>query len=343
MADAVHISKTDLKTEADFDGFTRADVSMVLSNPNMEDNPIVYVNEAFQKTTGYARSAVIGRNCRFLQGEGTEKADVDVLHKAIAEQRDVAVDIVNYRANGEPFLNRLVVAPIRDVNGDVQYFMGIQKEISQSDATGHAAIISKQLKQVQSRVQNDLSMIIEMIRDQSKRSAGSEDYVALARRIETLQILYEEMKLADRNSNRDTVHMGSYLSRVTAAIAHTEGRSGIRVNMQVETMEASVEVATRVGLVLSEILSNAFRHAFDRHETGFVDIRMSSLSEGGLRLSVSDDGVGIPMDMEWPSTSSRGGRIIGGLIEGLEGTLQLNRGAAGSVILIDVPAGANIV
>jgi len=342
MADTAPFTNDAMQTEAQFDGFTRADVSMVLSNPHMEDNPIVYVNEAFQRTTGYARSAVIGRNCRFLQGEDTQKTDVDLLHDAIDKDRNVAVDIVNYRANGEPFLNRLIVAPIHDADGKVQYFMGIQKEISSSAESGQAAVVSDQLIEVQNRVQTDMSMIIGMIRDQTRSSSAPEEFAALARRVETLQILYEEMKLADRQSNVDSIHMGSFLSRVTSAITHTEGRSGIRVNIQVEALEASAEVATRVGLVLSELLSNAFQHAFDRLDDGFVEVRLTRLSGGGLRLSISDDGLGIPADAEWPSKTTRGGRIVGGLIEGLEGTLQLNRGAAGSVIVIDVPAGANI-
>ena len=77
-------------------------------------------------------------------------------------------------------------------------------------------------------------------------------------------------------------------------------------------------------------------------DAGLVEIRMSQLSAGGLRLIVSDDGTGIPSSMAWPSGKTVGGRIISGLIEGLEGTLHLGRGAAGSFITIDVPAGASV-
>lgn len=136
--------------------------------------------------------------------------------------------------------------------------------------------------------------------------------------------------------------MGSFISRLATAIAHTEGRSGIRMNMQIEPVEVPIEVATRVGLVVSELLTNAFQHAFDRIETGLVEIRMSQLSAGGLRLIVSDDGIGIPSSKEWPASETVGGRIITGLIEGLEGTLHLGRGAAGSFVTIDVPAGASL-
>ena len=325
-----------------FGGFSRSQVAMVLTNPNLEDNPIVYANEAFVHTTGYARSAVIGRNCRFLQGDGTDKAAVDVLRAAIEADQNVAVDILNYKANGAPFMNRLVVSPILDSKGKSQYFIGIQKELRNGERDPNAESIHDQLMEVQSRVHSDLSMIIAMIRKQSAATSVPDDFAALSRRLETLQLLYEEMKLADQHSNRNTVQMGSFISRLGSTIAHTEGRSGIRMNMQIEPLEASIEVATRVGLVVSELLTNTFQHAFERMESGLVEIRMSQLSAGGLRLIVSDDGIGIPRSMDWPSTATVGGRIVSGLIEGLEGTLHLGRGAAGSFVTIDVPAGASI-
>jgi len=331
-----------LEDDKSFEGFSRAQVSMVVTNPHLEDNPIVYVNQAFTRVTGYARSATIGRNCRFLQGPDTRKSDVDALRAGVEAEESVTVDILNYRANGEPFTNRLIVAPVHDTEGQTQYFVGIQKELRQHEASGAAEEINAQLIEIQNRVASDLSMIIGMIRQQSGTTSVPDDFAALSRRIETLQLLYEEMKLSDQQSNRDRIQMGSYLSRLAAAIAHIEGRSGIRITLQIEPLEVPIETATRVGLVMSELLTNAFQHAFDRIDTGLVEVRMSQLSAGGLRLIVADDGVGIPPEMEWPDGGTVGGRIVSGLVEGLEGTLQLGRGAAGSYITIDVPAGATL-
>ncbi len=323
-----------------FDGFSRAQVSMVVTNPHLEDNPIVYVNQAFTRVTGYARSASIGRNCRFLQGDGTAKTDVDKLRMGIESDTGVTVDLLNYRANGEPFLNRLIVAPVLDDKGETKYFIGVQKELREDDTSFRAEELNAQLIEIQDRVNSDLSMIIGMIRQQSHATSVPEDFAALSRRIETMQLLYEEMKLSDSQANRDSIQMGSFISRLCAAIAHIEGRSGVRFSLHVESLEVPIETATRVGLVTSELVTNAFQHAFDRMDMGLVEIRMTRLSEGGLRLSVSDDGIGIPKEQEWPDHTTVGGRIITGLIEGLEGTLQLGRGAAGSVITIDVPASA---
>jgi len=332
-----------LNKNAFFDGFSRTQVPMVVSDPRLEDNPIIYVNHAFTKQTGYARSAAVGRNCRFLQGEETSIATVDKLRASIQAQESVSVDILNYRASGEPFMNRLLVAPLSDENGELRYYVGIQKELNANQRDTDAERMNQQLSEVQDRVEADMSMIIGMVRHQSNLSMQPAEYAALTRRIETLQLLYEEMALSDRHSNEDSIHMGSYISRLACAIGHVYGRSGIRLNLQVEPLNASMEIASRVGLVTSELLSNSFEHAFDRIETGLVEVRMSQLSGGGLRLTVSDDGLGIPNSMQWPSTATMGGRMVAGLIEGLEGTMQLGRGAAGSYVTIDVPAGATLL
>jgi PAS domain S-box-containing protein len=324
------------------DGVGRTQLPMLVTNPNLDDNPIVYVNQAFTRQTGYARSSVIGRNCRFLQGEGTDIKAVDQIRKGIKRHEPTSVDILNYRASGEAFMNRLTIAPLLDDHGNLQYFVGIQKELRPGEHSESAERIDEQLMEIQSRVATDISLIIGMVRRQSGSTSVPSEFKALTRRIETLQLLHDEMALADRQSEHDIIHMGSYLSRLASAISHIHGHSGIRLNFQFDPVDVPIEIASRVGLVVSEILTNSFQHAFDRMDTGLIEVRMSQLSGGGFRVTVSDDGIGIPKTVAWPNPNTLGGRIMNGLIEGMEGTLHLVRGAAGSFVTIDVPAGATI-
>jgi PAS domain S-box-containing protein len=321
-------------------GFSRARVAIVLTNPNIKDNPIVYVNDAFERVTGYARTAAIGRNCRFLQGSMTDDADVAKLRRAIEREDDVTVDILNYRASGEPFLNRLIIAPVKSEDGHCHFFIGIQKAMSDRDIDSSTLSIEKQLDAVQRRVREDLSMLIDIIRDESNKTGSEAGFAALARRIECLQLLYEEMRISDRGAHRPGIGMAAYLTRVANAIAHTDGRPGVAFSVHVGQFEASLEIATRTGLILSEVLTNAFQHAFVNLDSGTVRMEVIALTEGGFRIVVSDDGVGLPRDLVMPSPVSLGGRIASELIESLEGTLNYVRGAAGTVVIIDVPAGA---
>jgi PAS domain S-box-containing protein len=318
-------------------GFSRVRVSMTLTDPRAEDNPIVYVNSAFERMTGYNRSSVIGRNCRFLQGEGTRKADVDRLRAAIAEERDVTVDITNYRADGQPFVNRLIIAPISDADGQVIYFLGMQKELT--DSEGEKDSSGSLLAALRSRVQADLGLLLDGLADRD----GDEqvDYDAMNRRLECLQLVYEGMKLSDRqHRNRHGIDLGSLVSRIAAAVAHEEGRPGIRYVQHVEPMTVNLDAAVRVSILASEVLSNAFAHAFERMEEWVVELRMSQLAAGGLRMTVTDDGVGIPGNAPFPNPNTVGGRLVKRLVDGLDASITPVCGAAGTVVLIDVPFSA---
>lgn len=95
-----------------------------------DDLPIVYINAAFERITGYTRHAVLGRNCRFLQGEDTAPESRLELRKGINAKREVHVVIRNYRCDGTPFWNDLYISPVRDETGTVTHFIGVQNDIT---------------------------------------------------------------------------------------------------------------------------------------------------------------------------------------------------------------------
>ena len=321
-------------------GFSRLSIAVSLSNPNLPDNPIVYVNDAFERVTGYSRSSALGRNCRFLQGDDTDPDDVRQIREAVETGRELSIDLLNYRANGEPFINRLTIAPLRTGDGRVPYYIGLQKALREEETEARHGAYSRQLALIQTRVQTDLAMLIEALRPPSRTTSVGQDFAALSLRIECLQMLYEEMRLADSSNFRSGIQMASFLSRLATAVAHLDGRQGISMTMQVARFETSVEVATRIGLILTEVMTNAFRHAFDGLETGAVEVSVSQLSEGGFRVVVADDGVGLGVPKMWPTDRTTGGRLVLKLLDGLDGSLNTICGAAGTVVSIDVPAGA---
>ena len=104
--------------------------SIVIVDAVSPDMPLIYVNRGFERMTGYWRSQVIGRNCRFLQGDAPEQEGLDTLRAALREQRECQVVLLNRRANGEAFFVEISVAPVRDCHGLVTHFVGIQKDIT---------------------------------------------------------------------------------------------------------------------------------------------------------------------------------------------------------------------
>jgi PAS domain S-box-containing protein len=108
---------------------------MVITDPSQSDNPIVFVNDAFLRLTGYSREETLGRNCRFLQGPGTNLEDVTKVRNAISEQQPIEIDLLNYRKDGTPFWNRLLVSPVFN-EGQLSYYFASQLDVTQERTAG---------------------------------------------------------------------------------------------------------------------------------------------------------------------------------------------------------------
>lgn len=108
-----------------------APVGILITDPTLEDNPIIYANERFQELTGYHAREILGRNCRFLQGMDTEPEPVAEMRRAIDNEEPVTVELRNYRKDGSEFWNRVSIAPVRDENGGVTHFVGFQQDITE--------------------------------------------------------------------------------------------------------------------------------------------------------------------------------------------------------------------
>jgi PAS domain S-box-containing protein len=104
---------------------------ITLSDPDQPDNPIVYANEAFELITGYDREEILGRNCRFLQGNDRDQPEIERIRQALREQKPVTVTLRNYRKNGELFYNQFAIRPLFDPQGQLIYYLGTQYDVTE--------------------------------------------------------------------------------------------------------------------------------------------------------------------------------------------------------------------
>ena len=104
-------------------------IATVVSDPTQADNPLIAVNAAFCALTGYTEAEVIGRNCRFLRGPDTENGQTDKLRTAVYGQHAALAELINYRKDGSPFRNAVMIAPLFDDDGKLELFVGSQIEV----------------------------------------------------------------------------------------------------------------------------------------------------------------------------------------------------------------------
>lgn len=108
-------------------------IATVVSDPRQKDNPLIAVNQAFLDLTGYAEDEVVGRNYRFLRGVDTETAQTEKLRTAIFERKPTLAELINYKKDGTKFRNAVMLAPLFDASGELEYFVGSQIEIPKAE------------------------------------------------------------------------------------------------------------------------------------------------------------------------------------------------------------------
>ena len=106
-------------------------IASVISNPRLPDNPIIAVNQAFCDLTGYEPEEILGRNCRFLAGPATEPWLTERIRQGTRDRKPTLVEILNYKRDGRPFRNAVLVAPVFLPDGQLEYFIGSQVELDE--------------------------------------------------------------------------------------------------------------------------------------------------------------------------------------------------------------------
>jgi PAS domain S-box-containing protein len=125
---------------------------ITIADARLPDTPLIYANEGFERVTGYAVAEVVGRNCRFLQGPGTDPAAIAEIRSALAEQRECLVEILNYRRDGTAFWNRLSITPVRNEFGAVTHHIGIQSDVTARREAEH------ELRRAKQEIEQDLRL-----------------------------------------------------------------------------------------------------------------------------------------------------------------------------------------
>ncbi|GGN09962.1 bacterio-opsin activator domain-containing protein [Halarchaeum nitratireducens] len=176
-----------------------APVGITMTDPTRSDNPLVYVNDAFERITGYAREDVLGQNCRFLQGPETADERVDEMRRAIEAGESTVVELRNYRADGEPFWNEVKIAPIRDAGGDVRYFVGFQRDVTERTRSELAVRRERaNLEHVLDRVDGLLSDVTEAVVNAESREAIERQVCERLAAVETYALAWiGDVDLAD--------------------------------------------------------------------------------------------------------------------------------------------------
>ena len=266
-----------------------APVGITITDPDLPDNPMVYVNDRFVEVTGYDRDDAVGVNCRFLQGKDTDEEPVSRLREAIDAEEPESVELLNYRKDGTPFWNRVSVAPILDGDGSVSEWVGFQEDITafkEREAAlerqnerldAFAAIVSHDLR-------NPLNVAQGRVDLAREATDGSAQLDAAADALDRIESIVEHTLTLAREGETVGDPEPVALAEVTADSWETVDTGSVSLSN-----EADGEVLAdpdRLRNLFENLVRNSVEHAGDG-----VRIRVGDLPDG---FYVADDGPGIP-------------------------------------------------
>ncbi|MGA1623334.1 MAG: histidine kinase dimerization/phosphoacceptor domain -containing protein, partial [Synechocystis sp.] len=319
---------------------------IIIADARQKDNPVVFVNQAFEQITGYTLADIKGRNCRFLQGGHHDQPGLQTLRQAIKAGESCEVIIRNRRKNGEEFWNELHMSPIRNAQGSLTHFIGIQMDVSERINTeDNIREINRQLtqsvrekeillKEIHHRVKNNLLVVSGLLSWQSDLIDDPKILAMLEdsqKRIKTLALVHEKMY---QSKDLALIDLGEYLTTLVTELVNSTTREDQRVTISYDLcpVEMNIETVTPCGLIVNELVSNALEHAFPGDRQGTITITLAQ-TDAKLTLTVRDDGVGLPPGMDYQATDSMGWQLICLLAEQLEADLTVTS-APGTVVTL---------
>ena len=342
---------------------------MIVTDATLPGNPIIFANEAFVRLSGYACEELTGQEPHFMNGGGTDPEAIRCYERAMEEGRDENVEIVQYRKDGTPFRAMLFASPLDDGQGRVlHHFMSYLDITRRYEAEEDLRVLTQQLeakvaartrelqdansvladlvaekevllREVNHRAKNSLSVASSLLGIQGRRQAEPAVRALFQEAQDRLAAMATVHDLLSKSEASQRVNLAVYLGDLCEALRPiTEHDDCVRLESEVDPdIVVHADVAIPLGIVATELITNAVKHAFPPPACGTVRVEAVRADPYRVELSIGDDGKGMG--------GSREGSLSYGLVEALvrqiRGELIVeNDGGVRVAILFSCPAPA---
>lgn len=301
-------------------------IAIVISKVVRGDERIVYANRAYEELTEQAAKDISGRGWSSLDSFSLEDQP-DVPFTATLAHGDDFLGTFR-RAQPKPTLVEAYTGIIENEDVGKTYRIVALIDVTERERAQREQFAQRLrdkdmlLKELQHRVKNNLQLITALIRLDA-RNGDKVNLDRLAGRIEALQLLYKDLSTEGLGQ---AVDLGHYVSEIATAVMHIYAVDGIRLDLKVDHAPASINIAMPVGLLVNELLTNAFKYAFKGREGGTVTIRCLHERGEQYRIVVADDGIGLPEGVSWPVPGKLGALILQSLRENVQTDFTVESG-----------------
>lgn len=296
----------------------------------VSDGVIVYTNPRLDAMYGYGAGEVLGRHISALNapGEITPEERAAYILGQLERVNEWHGEIETIRKGGERFWSYVSVAGF-DHPEHGKVWLAVQTDIAERKRLEEAILASLEekemlLKEVHHRVKNNLQVVSSLFYLQRERVQDEQTRAVLDEsraRVQSIALIHEQLY---QSTNLAAIDFDAYLRRLCANILSTYDAGRVDIEIQAEGVVLDIERAVPCGLLVSELVSNALKHAFGGGP-GKVRVRGRVDGEKQFVFEVEDDGVGIPEGLDWRRASSLGLRLVQSLARQLRGAIELDR------------------
>lgn len=293
-----------------------------------KDGTITDCNIRACELFGYSRDELIGLNTRQLTPDKFKDTQPDIISENMTTGSE-AWERIYQKKDGSLFTTEINTKMYK--HGDEKRIIAYVRDISEqkkNEQTIKASLKEKEtlLAEIHHRVKNNLAIISGLLEMQTFNAEG--DIVNELResqsRIQSIAMVHERLYQSDSFTN---IPLGTYIDELFRFIANTfntEGRE-IRIEKEIEPVALDVSQAIPCGLILNELITNSYKHAFNGTKEPVISISLNE-QDGRINLEVKDNGIGLPPDFEIEQPSSLGTTLIRTLVQQLDGELKVSSG-----------------
>jgi PAS domain S-box-containing protein len=307
------------------------------------DGVFTYASPIVEAMLGYTPDELVGKFHFYdlYPAERREQLKKERLGTSLVEtDRQGSVD-EKERKDGSRIITQSSVAPIRDEVGNVIGVRGSSIDVTiqiQAQEQIKQSLREKEimLKEIHHRVKNNMQVISSLLSLESQRVTDPhtrELFGESMNRIRTMALVHEKLY---RSGSLAAIEFDEFLSSVTTDLQRYYGVPGVNCRVEAERLSLAIDMAIPFGLIANELISNALKHAFAGRVSGDIIVRLRRLPDGPIELSVSDDGVGFPADVDFHSLTSMGMTLINALTSQIDGTMRMTRDG-GTQFILTVP------
>jgi PAS domain S-box-containing protein len=299
---------------------------------------MVLVNAQTERMFNYGREALIGQSVEILVPERFRHHHQGFRNGYFGDPQPrpmgIGRDLAGCRADGSEFPIEIGLNPIPTEAGvmvlasiiDITERRRAQQRLE--DALREKTVL---LNEVHHRVKNNLQVITSLLNLQADYATDPRLKAILAESCGRVKAMALTHQLLYERKDFSRLQLGDYLDRLVQAIRTSYRASGDRITLRLELPEIDVQLdlerAIPCGLLVNELVTNAYKHAFAAERQGEIVIKLDEDEDSLICLSVADNGVGLPPDSELAQSSSLGLQLVQLFVEQLHGTQTIERGA----------------